>query len=83
MVVDDAGVPPGNLVDSASPAEIKLVEATRETMVVPRHGRGRPRKRPERRISDQAWDVVRWERYITMYRAFFHMACLLITLKKL
>jgi transposase len=27
--------------------------------------------------------VVRWERDITMYRAFFHVACLLITLKKL
>lgn len=27
--------------------------------------------------------VVRWERHITMYRAFFHVACLLITLKKL
>jgi transposase len=25
--------------------------------------------------------VVRWERHITMYRAFFHMSCLLITLR--
>jgi transposase len=139
VVVDGEGIPLGNLLDSASPAEVKLVEATLETMAVPRQGRGRPRKRPERRIYDKACDadalrkrlarrgidlicphrknrtkpsmqdgrklrrykrrwkvertfawlgnfrrlVVRWERHITMYRAFFHVACLLITLKKL
>jgi transposase len=27
--------------------------------------------------------VVRGERHITMYRAFFHVACLLITLRQL
>jgi transposase len=27
--------------------------------------------------------VVRWERHITMYSAFFHVACLLITLRQL
>jgi transposase len=27
--------------------------------------------------------VVRWEHHITMYRAFFHVACLLITLRQL
>jgi transposase len=139
VVVDGAGIPVGNLLDSASPAEVTLVEATLETIAVPRQGRGRPRKRPERLIYDKACDadalrkrlarrgidlmcphrknrtkpsmqdgrklrrykrrwkvertlawlgnfrrlVVRWERHITMYRAFFHVACLLITLKKL
>jgi transposase len=139
VVVDGEGVPLGNLLDAASPAEVTLVEATLETIAVPRQGRGRPRKRPERLIYDKACDsdalrqrlakrgidlicphrqnrkklplqdgrklrrykrrwkvertfawlgnfrrlVVRWERSITMYRAFFHMACLLITLKKL
>lgn len=129
----------GNLLHSASPAEVKLVESTLETIAVPRQGRGRPRKRPERLIYDKACDsdalrkrlarrgielicphrnnrkrpplqdgrklrrykrrwkvertfawfgnfrrlVVRWERHITMYRAFFHVACLLITLRKL
>jgi transposase len=139
VVVDGAGIPVGNLLDSASPAAVTLVEATLETIAVPRQGRGRPRKRPERLIYDKACDadalrkrlarrgidlicphrknrtkpsmqdgrklrrykrrwkvertlawwgnfrrlVVRWERHITMYRAFFHVACLLITLKKL
>jgi transposase len=139
VVVDGQGVPVGNLLDSASPAEVKLVESTLETIAVPRQGRGRPRKRPERLIYDKACDsdalrkrlarrgielicphrnnrkrpplqdgrklrrykrrwkvertfawfgnfrrlVVRWERHITMYRAFFHVACLLITLRKL
>jgi transposase len=27
--------------------------------------------------------VVRWERHITIYRAFFHVGCLLITLRQL
>ena len=139
VVVDGHGIPLGNLLDAASPAEVKLIEPTLETIAVPRQGRGRPRKRPERLIYDKACDsdalrqrlarrgmelrcpprnnrkrppwqdgrklrrekrrwkvertfawlgnfrrlVVRWERHITMYRAFFHVACLLITLRKL
>jgi transposase len=139
VVVDGQGVPLGNLLDAASPAEVTLVEPTLETIAVPRGGRGRPRKRPERLIYDKACDsdalrkrlarrgielicphrknrtkpplqdrrklrryrrrwkvertfawlgnfrrlVVRWERHITMYSAFFHVACLLITLRQL
>jgi transposase len=134
VVVDGQGVPLGHFLDSASPAEVTLVEPTLETIAVPRSGWGQPRKRPERLIYDKAcasdalrtrlakrgidlicphrkhrskpplqdgrklrrykrrWKVertlawlgnfrrlvVRWERYITMYRAFFHVACLLI-----
>jgi transposase len=139
VVVDGQGLPLGNLLDAASPAEVKLIEPTLETVAVPRRGRGRPRKRPARLIYDKACDsdalrkrlakrgielicphrnnrkkpplqdrrklrrykrrrkvertfawlgnfrrlVVCWEYNITMYRAFFHVACLLITLKKL
>jgi transposase len=139
VVVDGHGMPLGNLLGAASPAEVTLVETPLETIAVPRPGRGRPRKRPERLIYDKACDadalrkrlarrgielicphrknrtkaplqdgrklrrykrrwkvertfawlgnvrrvVVRWERYITMYRAFFHVACLLITLRQL
>ena len=139
VVVDGHGVPLGNLLDAASPAEVTLVEATLETIAVPRQGRGRPRQRPVRLIYDKACDsdplrqrlakrgidlicphrknrtkpplqdgrklrrykrrwkvertfawlgnfrrlLVRWEHHITMYSAFFHVACLLITLKKL
>ena len=46
----------GNLLDSASPAEVKLIEPTLETIAVPRRGRGRPRKRPKRLIYDKACD---------------------------
>ena len=49
-------MPLGHRLDAASPAAVKLVAATLATMAVPRRGRGRPRKRPERRISDQACD---------------------------
>jgi transposase len=139
VVVDGQGVPLGNLLESASPAEVTLLERTIETIAVPRHGPGRPRKRPARLIYDKACDsdalrqrlakrgidlicphrnnrvkppmqdrrklrrykrrwkvertfawlgnfrrlVVRWERHIRMYRAFFHVACLLITLRRL
>jgi hypothetical protein len=139
VVVDGAGVPGGNLVDAASSAEVTVVEATLETIAVPRESRGRPRTRPARRLSATAGDadawrkrlakrgidrmcpprkprrkpplqagrklrrykrrckverpvawlgnfrrlVMRWERHITMYRAFFHVACLLITLRQL
>ena len=139
VVVDGPGVPLGNRLESASPAEVTLLERTIETMAVPRPGPGRPRKRPERLIDDKACEsdalrqrlakrgialicphrtnrvkpplqdgrklrrykrhwkverpvawlgnfrrlVVRWERQITMDRAFFHVACLLMTFRQL
>jgi transposase len=139
VVVDGQGIPLGNLLDSASPAEVTLLEPTLETIAVPRHGPGRPRNRPARVIYDKACDsdplrkrlakrgielicphrrnrvkpplqdgrklrrykrrwrvertfawlgnfrrlLVRWEVHITMYQAFFHVACLLITLRQL
>jgi transposase len=139
VVVEGQGVPLGNLLDSASPAEVKLIEPTLATISVPRSGRGRPKQKPKRRIYDKAADaddlrkrlksrgidllcphrknrkkpslqdgrklrrykrrwkvertfswvgnfrrlVVRWEHKIEMYRGFFHIACMLITLNKL
>jgi transposase len=139
VVVDGQGIPLGNLLDSASPAEVTLLEPTLDTIAVPRNGPGRPRKNPERVIYDKACDsdplrkqlakrgielicphrrhrvtpplqdgrklrrykrrwnvertfawfgnfrrlVVRWEVNIAMYQAFFHVACLLITLRQL
>jgi hypothetical protein len=55
--VDGAGVPLGNLLASASPAAVKLVEPTLETIAVPRAGQGRPRKRPKRLIYDKACEA--------------------------
>jgi transposase len=139
VVVDGEGVPIGGTLASASPAEVKLIEATLECVKVPRPGRGRPRKRMRRLIADKGYDsdplrkqlkakkidlicphrrnrrkaklqdgrklrryrrrwkiertfawlgnfrrlVVRWDRLITVYRAFFHLACLIITLRQL
>ena len=106
---------------------------------MPRKGRGRPRKNPERIIADKGYDsdplrerlacrgielicpyrhnnkqqkyhdgrklrrykrrwkvertfswfgnnrrlVIRWDRGITVYNAFFHIACMIITLRRL
>ena len=116
-----------------------LLEETLDRVAVPRRGRGRPRKNPERLIADKGYDsdplrkrlkrrgielicphrrkrrkrktqdgrklrryrrrwkvertfawlgnyrrlVVRWDRSITIYGAFFHVACLMITLRQL
>ena len=138
VVVDGKGVPLGNHLDSASPAEVTLIETTLQTISVPRSGPGAPRKKPERLVYDKAADcdalrwrlkqrsiqliaphrrnrirppkqdgrslrrykrrwivertfawlgnfrrlVVRYDRTLLMYNAFFHVACLLITLRQ-
>ena len=129
----------GNHLDSASPGEVKLLEKTLSNIAVPRCGQGRPKKKPERVITDKAYDsdplrerlakrgielicpyrennkkkkyedgrklrrykrrwmvertfswlgnsrrlVVRWDRDIVIYSAFFHVACLVLTLRRL
>ena len=57
VVVDGQGLPLGNHLDSASPAEVTLAEKTLATIRVP-HGSqpGRPRQKPERVIADKAYD---------------------------
>ena len=115
-----------------------MLETTIETIAVPRVGRGRPRKNPDRIIADKGYDsdplrerlagrgielicpyrknnqkkkyhdgrklrryrrrwkvertfawlqnfrrlVVRWDRKLTSYQGFFHLACLMITLRQ-
>jgi len=139
VVVDGQGVPLGNHLASASPSEVTLLEETLSTIAVPRQGRGRPRKNPQRLIADKGYDsdplrerlaqrgielicpyrdnnkgkkyhdgrklrrykkrwtvertfswignsrrlVVRWDRSILIYSAFFHVACLVLTLRRL
>ena len=56
VVVDGQGIPIGNHLDSASPAEVTLLEKTLDQVAVPRKGRGRPRKNPKRIIADKAYD---------------------------
>lgn len=57
VVVDGQGIPLGNYLGSASPAEVKLAETTLATIRVPNPGRqGRPRQKPQRLIGDKAYD---------------------------
>ena len=70
VVVDGQGIPLGIHVTSATPAEVNLVEATLNTIRVPRVGRGRPRQNPERLIGDRGYDSEGlrrrlWQRGIT------------------
>ena len=139
VVVDGCGLPLGNYLHSASPAEVKLAETTLATIRVGRrHRAGRPRQKPVRVIADKAYDsdplrkrlrqrgielicphkrnrvrpatqdgralrryrrrwiiertnawlgnfrrlVVRYDRSLTIYGAFFHIACLMIVLRR-
>ena len=57
VLVDGAGTPLGAYLESASPAEGQLLEATLDTVAVTRpHKPGRPRKRPDRLIADRGYD---------------------------
>jgi len=57
VVVDGRGVPLGNSLHSASPAEVRLAETTLATIRVGRsHHAGRPRQEPVRVIADKADD---------------------------
>jgi transposase len=136
VVVDGAGVPLGNQLHSASPAEVRLAETTLAAIRVPT--RGRPRQKPQRVIADKGYDsdplrarlarrhiqliaphrsnrrksptqdgrslrryrrrwivertfawlgnyrrlTVRWDRSLTIYNAFFHIACFMIVLRR-
>ncbi|MGB6475363.1 MAG: IS5 family transposase [Candidatus Sulfotelmatobacter sp.] len=139
VVVDGRGVPLGNYLHSASPAEVKLAETTLAAIRVGRsHHAGRPRQKPVRVIADKAYDsdplrkrlqqrgielicphkrnrvraatqdgralrryrrrwivertnawlgnfrrlVVRYDRSLTIYGAFFHIACFMIVLRR-
>ncbi len=139
VVVDGKGLPLGDYLHSASPAEVKLAEKTLATIRVRRqHRAGRPRQKPERVIGDRGYDsdglrqqlarrgieliaphrknrrkpatqdgralrryqrrwtvertiawlgnfrrlVVRYDRSLTIYRGFFHIACFMIVLRR-
>ncbi len=57
VVVDGKGVPLGEYLGSASPAEVTLAEITLASIHVPnRHRRGRPRQKPRRLTGDKAYD---------------------------
>ena len=139
VVVDGRGLPLGNYLHSASPAEVKLAETTLATIRVGRsHQAGRPRQKPLPVIADKAYDsdplrkrlrqrgielicphkknrvrpatqdgralrryrrrwivertnawlgnfrrlVVRYDRSLMIYGAFFHIACFMIVLRR-
>ncbi len=139
VVVDGQGVPLGDHLYSASPAEVRLAETTLAAIRVGRaHRAGRPRQKPVRVIADKAYDsdplrkrlrqrgielvcphkknrvrpatqdgralrrykrrwivertigwlgnfrrlVVRYDRSLQIYRAFFHIACFMIVLRR-
>ena len=57
VLVDGAGTPLGAYLNAASPAEVRLLEKTLDTVAVRRtHRPGRPRQRPERLIADKGYD---------------------------
>ena len=140
VVVDGEGVPLACHLDSASPAEVKLLEPTLDNVAVQAADEDEPAPQPERLVCDKGYDsdklrmrllderdidmicphrrnrkkpplqdgrklrrycrrwkvertfawlgnfrrlVVRYEHRLVMYQAFFHVACLLVTLRQL
>jgi transposase len=55
VLVDGEGLPLGVRLESASPSEVNLAEATLAEVRVPR-AKGRPRQKPERVIADRGYD---------------------------
>ena len=55
VLVDGGGLPLGVRLESASPGEVTLAEATLAEVKVPRP-KGRPRQKPKRVIADRAYD---------------------------
>jgi len=55
VLVDGQGLPLGVRLESASPAEVTLAEATLKEVRVPRP-QGRPRQKPKRVIADAGYD---------------------------
>ncbi|HZU10337.1 MAG TPA: transposase [Pseudacidobacterium sp.] len=55
VLVDGQGLPLGVRLESASPAEVTLAEATLKEVRVPR-AKGRPRQKPKRVIADAGYD---------------------------
>src|SRR5262245_34581470 len=57
MVTDGEGTPLAAHIESASPAEVTLIETTLAKISVGREGAaGAPRRKPERFIADKAYD---------------------------
>jgi hypothetical protein len=57
VVIDGRGLPLGNYLHPASPAEVQLAETTLSTIRLGRrHHAGRPQQKPLRVIADKAWD---------------------------
>src|SRR5664279_3967885 len=55
VLVDGQGLPLGVRLESASPSEVTLAQATLDEVRVPR-SQGRPRQKPERVIADRGYD---------------------------
>src|SRR6059036_108394 len=57
LLVDGEGTPLGAHLDSASPAEVRLLEKTLDTVAVSRaHRPGHPRRNPDRLVLDRGYD---------------------------
>ena len=55
VLVDGGGLPLGVRLESASPGDVTLAQATLAQVKVPRQ-KGRPRQKPKRVIADRAYD---------------------------
>jgi hypothetical protein len=77
--VDGAGVPVGGHLHAASPSEVRLAAATLATIRV---GRRWTVERTIAWLGNFRRLVVRYDRSLTIYQGFFHIACFMIVLRR-
>jgi transposase len=98
VVVDGRGVPLGDYLHSASPPEVRLARRGIELIAPHRSNRKKPTtqvgralrrcrrrsivERTNARLGNFRRLVVRYDRSLTIYCAFFHIACLMIVLQR-
>ena len=63
LVTEGNGIPIGLLIESATPHEVTLAQATLATVRVPQK-RGRPKTRPKELVADKAYDSQKFRAWL-------------------
>ena len=82
VAVDGAGIPLGGYLHSASPSEVRLAGTTLGTIrVIADRGYDTDPLREQDRLA-RKFPPAHYKGSLTVYRAFFHIACFMITLRR-
>src|SRR6266478_3079383 len=82
VVVDGQGVPLGNHLKSASPAELTLIQRALAQVRVPRPGPGRPKSKPQRLVVHYNRSLLMAEKGFRRIQGYQHLAELIVALEQ-